>query len=212
MIERAIHQVWIGPKEVPDDVQKYVDSTKAINRGWDHHFWGNSSLDLYKNDPYIHHMIKGGEKWAFVADRLRILLLRDFGGVYIDADAMPLKPLDSMSVWNNPAIDFVASFRDPYRPGVALHRGISLIDNTFMASAKDGRMINRLVRLYNSRTPKRDGHDTGVEIIANCLEDTAFINFRYVYGMEAHPESVFLHDPINLGSWVDTHNMRFANA
>jgi hypothetical protein len=205
-----IHQVWIGPKTPPAEVHKFMDDTKAMNSDMAYQRYGNEILDRYKSDPYVLYLLGSNSPWAFIVDRIRVLLLRDEGGIYIDCDAKPIRPLSSMKFWDAPHVDFVCGFRDPYRSGVALHRGISLLDNTFLASAKNGRMANRLVNLYHSQAPKRDGHDIGVEIMANCDETTVFTNFRYVYGMQVHPETVFLHDPHNLGSWCDNHKLQFA--
>jgi hypothetical protein len=203
-------QVWVGPKPPPPKVQKFMEDTKTMNSDMTYQRYGNEVLERYKTDPYILHMLGAREEWAFIVDRIRVLLLRDEGGIYIDCDAQPIRPLSSMKFWDAPHVDFVCGFRDPYRSGVALHRGISLLDNTFLASAKNGRMANRLVNLYHSQAPKRDGHDIGVEIMANCDWTTVFTNFRYVYGMRVDPETVFLHDPQNLGSWTNNHKLQFA--
>lgn len=209
-IEPTIHQIWVGDSAPPEREMKFMEDTKRVNSDMAYHFHGNAILERYKSDPYIRYMMGGKVPWAFIVDRLRVLLLRDEGGIYIDCDAQPIKPLSSLKFWDREYVDFVCGFRDPWRPGVALHRGITLLDNTFLASAKNGRMANRLVNLYHSQAPKRDGHDIGVEIMANCDETTVFTNFRYVYGMQTFPETVFLHDPHNLGSWTDRHRLQFA--
>ena len=49
---------------------------------------------LYKADAIsLQAYIKEPEtfKWAFITDRIKLLLLRDFGGVYIDVDAKYVK-------------------------------------------------------------------------------------------------------------------------
>jgi len=187
-----------------------MDDTQAMNSDLEYRRHGNEILQRYENDPYIRYMMGAKEQWAFIVDRIRVLLLRDEGGLYIDADARPIKPVSTLPIWDRKDIDFVAGFRDPYRQGVALHRGISLVDNTFLASAKGGRIANRLVELYHSKAPKRDGHDIGCEILANSREDVVWLNFRYVYAMEKHPETVFLHDDQNLGSWTIQRQIQFA--
>lgn len=211
MIPRKIHQVWCGP-EIPERIQEFCDSTKRLNPDWEHKLHGNEALERYKADPYVRNMVNSGDPMAFIADRIRVLILKEQGGVYVDADAMPLKPLSSLNIWDMPHVDFITGFRDPYRTGVALHRGISLIDNTFMASVPNGRMINRLDRKYSTREPKVNGHGVGVEVLANCREDTMFLNSRYFYAMKPlPPEALFDHDSINLGSWVERPHLQFAD-
>lgn len=210
-IPRKIHQIWVGPNPIPNEVEPYCEKTRSMNPDFAYELHGNELLTRYESDPYVRHMVNNGEKWAFIVDRLRVLLLRDEGGFYIDSDARPIQPISTLPIWNMDHVDFVAGFRDPYRPGVALHRGISLVDNTCLASMPNGRIANRLVNLYNSKSPKRDGHDIGCEILANSREDVVWLNFRYVYGMQRHPESVFLHDDANLGSWTTNRPLQFAD-
>lgn len=209
-IPRLIHQIWFGPDPVPDNIRSLCTQTEKMNNGWKYRLHGNELLARYHDDPYIHRMMEVGDKLAFVADRLRVLLLRDEGGVYIDADAQPISPLDSIPVWDMPHVDFVHGSRDTYRPGVALHRAIPIVDNTFLASAKNGRMANRLVSCYSSKTPRRNGHAVGCEIINHSDWTVVNLGFKYVYALERHPETLFLHDGINLASWCDTPRLQFA--
>ena len=52
--------------------------------------------DLYKDDIFLKEYIKDPDtfRWAFITDRIKLLLLRDFGGVYVDVDAKYVKPFD----------------------------------------------------------------------------------------------------------------------
>ena len=50
----------------------------------------------YKDDPYLTNYLKEPDlyRWAFICDRVRCLLLKDIGGIYVDADALPIQSFD----------------------------------------------------------------------------------------------------------------------
>jgi hypothetical protein len=202
MVPRIIHQCWCGPKPIPEREKQWCALMRKMNPTWDVRFYGNEILEEYEKDIYVRALISMEKPWAFVTDRLRMLLLRDLGGVWIDPDAQPIRPFDTLNpLWDGPAT-FVAGFRSPDRPQVALHRNVSLIDNTFLASAPNSRMCQRILSLWRPTTVVVDGHAVGVEIIRNCHSDVVLLNHRYFYSMQNVPETIVLHDNQNLESWV----------
>lgn len=201
-INKIVHQAWIGEKPIPDREKAWCEEMKKMNPTWDVRLHGNELLGTYKNDPYVRALQDLKKPAAFIVDRLRMLLLRDHGGVWLDPDCQPIRPLDTLKdLWNGPAT-FVAGFRSPYRSGVALHRGISLVDNTFLASSKNSRMCRRILDLWRPQNVVVDGHAVGCEIMANCHADVVMLGYRYFYSMENLPETIVLHDHQNLESWV----------
>jgi len=201
-IPRNIFQGWVGPKPMPERETKWCAEMKRMNPSWKHTVFGNEILERYGSDVYVKALIDLKKPWAFVVDRIRMLLLKDEGGVWIDPDAQPVRPLDTLNdVWNGPAT-FIAGFRSPDRPDVALHRGVTLLDNTFLASAPNSRMCQRILSLWRPQNVVVDGHAVGVEILRNCHSDVALLNHRYFYSMQNLPETICLHDAHNLSSWV----------
>ncbi len=205
-IPRAIFQVWVGPKPLPDREAAWCAEMALMNPQWTHRLCGNELLTTYASDPYIQAMQARGMALAFITDRLRVLLLRDHGGVYLDADCQPVKPLDSLPIWDRADLDFVAGLRSPHRNNVALHRAIPLVDDTFLASVKGGRIISRIASLWNPGRIVIDGHDIGCDILENCDASVILLNQRYIYAMEQFPETLVLHDKLNLGSWAKPKN------
>lgn len=202
MIPKILHQAWVGPKPIPEREKAWCEEMKRMNFGWDVRFYGNEALSTYGMDPYIRALQHLQKPWAFIADRLRMLLLRDYGGLWLDPDCQPIKPLDSLSeIWNS-RTTFVAGFRSPRRHEVALHRGVTLVDNTFLASAPNSRMCQRILSLWRPQNVVVDGHAVGVEIIDNKSWDDTLLSHHAFYSMRLTPEVVCLHDPHNLASWV----------
>lgn len=205
MIPRIIHQIWIGHSPIRDRERIWCNQTFAMNQTWKHKLHQNDLLERYGQDPYVKYMLSKGECMAYITDRLRVLLLEEEGGVYIDADAEPMKPLDSVPCWDN--FDFVTGIRSPFRKDVALHRSVPLVDNTFMGSAKNGRMINALKSIWTpgqviSENEAINGHRIGLAIMQNTDYTTCWLNHKYIYCEEKFPESLIMHDSQNIGSWI----------
>jgi hypothetical protein len=85
---------------------------------------------------------------------------------------------------------------------VALHCGISLVDNTVMLSAKGGKVVRRLCDLWKPGKEKQTGYEMGIEILCNLDDTVTMLNFRYFYAEQAFQESIILHDAVNMASWV----------
>lgn len=208
MIPKIIHQIWIGPKPIPDRERQWCAEMARMNPTWQHALHGNELLKRYAADAYVQTLEtkarENPKNYAFLTDRLRVLLLRDEGGVYLDADCQPIRTLDSLPIWDRKEIDFAYGLRSPHRREVALHRSpVPLVDNTFIASAKAGRMINRLASLWNPSSVVINGHQTGIGILENTDHTTVVLNHRYFYAEQMFPETIALHDAHNLGSWTD---------
>jgi len=202
MIPRIIHQCWIGPKPMPARETQWCARMALINPTWQHRLHGNELFDRYRDDPYVKTMMERQMALAFVADRLRVLLLRDEGGIYLDADCQPIRPLDSLGIWDRPDLDFVAGLRSPHRNEVALHRGVALVDNHFMASTKGGRMVGKLAALWSPAHVLINGHACGCCMMENADPTTLLLGQKYFCAMEQFPETVVLHDCHNLSSWT----------
>lgn len=85
-IPKTVHQVWIGPQEVP---QEWIDTWRVKHASaypdWQHTLWRDDDvagilpsglLDAYESLPH----------WCLKADIARYTILAKYGGVYIDAD------------------------------------------------------------------------------------------------------------------------------
>lgn len=204
MIPRVLHTAWIGPAPMPERERNWVEQIGQMNRDvWEQRIGGNELLEKYGRDPYVADLVGKKEKWAFVADRIRVLLLREQGGVWLDADCQPIKPLDSLPIWDLPHLQFATGMRSPHRKDVALHRGVPMVDNTFLASAANGTMIRRLEALWTPSAPLVNGHRIGVAIMENVDYTVAMLNHRYIYGEQVFPETLVMHDAHNLGSWTE---------
>lgn len=90
----TVHQIWIGDNPLP---KLWTDTVKEFAKKYDYTYklWTEDSIkDLDMDDiPGLKALYKSfGGELAGRADILRLLILYKFGGVYIDADTVVLKP------------------------------------------------------------------------------------------------------------------------
>jgi hypothetical protein len=206
MIPRILHQAWVGPKPIPEREAQWCAEMKRMNPDWECRLHGNEVLERYQDDPYVKELISQGQPWAFVCDRIRCLLLRDDGGVWLDPDCRPIRPLSRLkdNLWDIPKVHFVFALRNPMRTGVQLHRGITLADNTFLASIPSSRMIERVLEAWTPQSIVVDGHLIGVQILSYIDTDVRVLNYRYFYDLEQTltPDAIVSHDSHNGGTWM----------
>jgi hypothetical protein len=211
MIDRKIHQIWLG--HMPKSYSDWCAKMARMNPDFQYKLWREELLDRYAKDPYVEWMRNTGERTAFLVDRIRVLLLRDEGGIYADADCYPVRPFKLLDeVWNDPRIEFVAAMRNPDRRHVSLSTpGVALVDNTVLASCKGSEMSERLVQLYQPAARRHTGFSMGREIIRNAGPKTLLLAWRYFYSENDNPEAIVLHDGNNAGSWLKPNEPHEAN-
>jgi mannosyltransferase OCH1-like enzyme len=86
-IPNKIHQIWLGPKEPPTD---WMNTWPEKNPQWEYHLWTEKNLPELYNQKQFDKI----NTWSGKADILRIELLYQYGGIYIDSDCECLNPLD----------------------------------------------------------------------------------------------------------------------
>jgi hypothetical protein len=101
-MEKNIHQIWIGPFEMPDREKKLVEKIKILNPDYQHILWTNDNLPpindtLQKKINWFYEI----ENYAFAADILRIFLVKEYGGLYIDVDWQPYKSFSDLKLENH---------------------------------------------------------------------------------------------------------------
>jgi len=202
-IPRQLFQAWVGPLPIPDRERAWCERMRGMNPSWKVTLFGNELLERYGQDPYLKALIERKEPWAFCCDRLRVLLLRDNGGgVWLDPDCEPKKPLDTIPIWDAPHIQFAVGMRSPHRKEVALYRGVALVDNHFLASAPNSIMLRRLEALWTPSAPVVTGHRCGIAILDNLDYNICVLGHKYFCAEQLFPETVVLHDSHNLSSWT----------
>lgn len=92
MIPKIIHFCWFSGEEKPDLVLKCIKSWKKHMPDWEIREWGPDSFD-FNSVPYVADAVKA-KKWALAADYIRLYILYNHGGLYLDSDVKILRRID----------------------------------------------------------------------------------------------------------------------
>lgn len=97
MIEKKIHYIWFG-KEKPEKVLKCIESWRKFLPEYEIIEWNEKNFDVekeLKENKFFKECYKR-ELWAFVSDYVRVKVLYENGGVYLDTDMEIIKNLDPL--------------------------------------------------------------------------------------------------------------------
>lgn len=91
-IPKVIHYCWFGGGEKSDKIKMCMRSWKKFCPDYRIIEWNESNFDIHcckwVEQAYQH------KKWAFVTDYVRLFVLYNCGGVYMDTDVEIIKPID----------------------------------------------------------------------------------------------------------------------
>lgn len=94
MIPRVIHYCWFGSKPLPKDLQDCIDSWKRFCPEYTFMKWDESNYDVHQI-PYLSEAYQQ-QRWAYVSDYVRLDVVYQYGGIYLDVDVELVRPLDSL--------------------------------------------------------------------------------------------------------------------
>ena len=200
-IPKIIHQIWVGDAPIPEHCAKFVEDMKAIHPDWEHKLWGNEIFtEVYKDDPFLQNYITNPDlyKWAFISDRIRLLLLRDFGGVYCDVDAKPIRSFNKVRNQLAPQHTFFSGLKPSQNNN-------TLVDCTVYGAAPNSRIVNACLAKYDRINWAHGCKTFSDEIISVIEPDVALFGYEYFYNWEVNDKTIVLHDVADtrLLSWVE---------
>lgn len=170
LIPKTIHYAWFG-KEMPDKLKRNIEGWHKMCPDYEIKKWDDSNYDVSKN----RYMLEAYEakKWGFVPDFLRLDVIYEYGGIYLDTDIEIVKKLDDLRYQKcfgcceasftvnlgsgfgaRAGNDMIRDFRD-YYDGISFIKPDGTIDNTscnthqYHIIRKYGFRINDLLQCVN---------------------------------------------------------------
>ncbi len=94
MIPKSIHYCWFGGKSKSKLYRNCIDSWHRYCPDYEIIEWNEDNFDFHQH-PYPE-WCHEHQKWAFLSDFARLLILKEHGGIYLDADVEVIRPLDKL--------------------------------------------------------------------------------------------------------------------
>jgi len=157
-IPKIIHQIWIG-NQTPYLNSLYINSCKNM-KGWRHKIWNNydiTNINFPITFPYIKKIFDIGEKtntlnqkYAQIADLMRLEILYNYGGVYVDTSMECVNNFDKLL--NNKDYKFVIANEDSCGFDCKNDKGNYYISNGFFASTKNNTILKNMLKKESLNT------------------------------------------------------------
>lgn len=93
-IPKKIHYCWFGDKPKPESVQRCIASWKKHCPDYEIIEWSEKNFDVSINKYCKQAYDK--KVWGFVPDYIRVWIIYNYGGIYLDTDVQILRSFDSL--------------------------------------------------------------------------------------------------------------------
>ena len=144
MIPKIIHYIWFGGKPLTPLAEQCLASWKehmqdAANGGeWKYMRWDESNFDISSAPLYVQQAYEA-RKFAFVSDYVRLWVLEQYGGLYMDVDFQVFRPFDELMDKYPAFAGYEGSKRQPVMQGV-------------IASEPHGAWVRDMLSTYENRS------------------------------------------------------------
>lgn len=98
MIPKTIHFIWLGGKPKSKLTEMCLNTWKRNLPGYEVVEWNEKNLDLdalCRKNRFLKTCVDL-RLWAFASDYVRLWILREQGGIYLDADVEAIRPFDPL--------------------------------------------------------------------------------------------------------------------
>lgn len=180
-IPKIIHYVWVGPKKPPSLTKKCIDSWRKYLPDYEIIEWNESNFDISSN-RYCREAYEA-KKYAFVSDYIRICVLFQYGGIYMDTDVEVLQP------FNDEFLECEAF--SGYETSASISTGV-------MGCIPGQKMFKKILDFYENAVFTNDDGSynsvTNVAIITKIASELGFVpdgTLKTVLGFTIFPQTYF---------------------
>lgn len=158
-IPKTIHFCWLGKSEKPELVKKCIESWKNKLPEYEVIEWNEDNFDFNNVNNYVKEALER-KRWAFVTDYMRLKVLYEYGGIYLDTDVEVIKSFDDFL--NNDSFIGLES--------------LDTICTAVIGSKKNEEWIKELLDLYDQRKFVIDNRE---DLLPNSKYIFSYLNTKY---------------------------------
>ena len=161
-IPKIIHQIWIDDKPPP---YQYLNTWKNAHPDWTYYLWDNESVarETFTNQVLIDTYPAIVSK----VDLIRYELLYKYGGIYIDADIICLKPLDDHFLQH----DFFATYYNSTtcEQDTIIGKGKLFITPSTFGTPPDSEILATLIQNFHQTIPLKLHQKISDPVTLTCV-------------------------------------------
>ena len=95
LLPKTIHYCWFGRNPKPTLAEKCIKSWKKYCPDYEIIEWNEDNFDISSCPLYVRQAYEA-KKWAFVTDYVRLQVVYEHGGIYLDTDVELIKRLNPL--------------------------------------------------------------------------------------------------------------------
>ncbi|EGT3601059.1 glycosyltransferase family 32 protein [Clostridium perfringens] len=195
MNKKIIHYCWFGRTKLPDLAVKCIESWKEKCSDYEIRVWNEDNFNININS-YVRQAYDN-KKYAFVTDYVRLYVLYNYGGIYMDTDVEVLKSLDEFL-----ELDAFSGFEKE-----------DAIPTGIMGCKKGNLLFKELLEYYNDKSFVKENGEldltTNVDIITNILLNKGLVlnnETQVIEGFKLFPKEFFCPKDYRTGNIKLTYN------
>lgn len=200
MIPKVIHYVWLGRSKKPRLVEKAIESWRKYAPEYEIKEWNEDNFNL--DDSKFLTWAMSEKKYAFASDFIRLAVLKEFGGVYLDTDMIMIQPMSKIDDANAELIIARLTDRQIFGAGLIMAEqnqefiSFALEEYKRFSESELTSMVantERLSQWFETFYPAFDGENMGLQRVGRVK----ILPMREIY--QPGRNSVMLH--IGVASW-----------
>ena len=199
MIPKTIHYCWFGGNPLPKQAQKCIESWKKYCPEYDIVEWNENNFDLAKCPEYVRDAYSA-KKFAFASDYVRLKVLYEHGGFYMDTDVELLKSLNKFENDNDLCkIDtYVTEMRNVKEDGVWVQKPYYMVQDKlpYGHGEKSVYIANGFIRLTREEAMCINWHMGEYDMRAKAGVSLSDIYYKY-------PTAFIFHIADNMTTYLD---------
>lgn len=107
MINKIIHQIWVGKYSLPEREARLSREMKEKHPDYEYYLWTDDNLpEIPERLREMYDVMYSKKDYVYCADMLRWIVVHQYGGWYLDIDWEFIKSLDTLNIDDRSGIVF----------------------------------------------------------------------------------------------------------